>query len=201
MIIKVYKEYREIIKKDKKRNTNEEKKLKFRIWQFVVREHGLMIRSYMKLLRKEEFFSNISWPLKGLKYLYRNRKNRLGERLGFTIYANVFKGGLKIWHYGNIVVNGYSQIGENCTLHGDNCIGNNGFNSKAPIIGNNVDIGVGAKVIGDIYIADGIIIGANSVVNKSFYEKNITIAGVQAKKIKNNNIKIKKKEGEMEWKI
>ncbi len=59
MFIKAYKEYREIVKKDKKRNTNE-KDFKFRLCQFGVREHGLMIRQYMKLLRKEEFFSNTS---------------------------------------------------------------------------------------------------------------------------------------------
>jgi len=38
-------------------------------------------------------------------------------------------------------------------------------------------------------IADGIVIGANSVVNKSFTEENITIAGVPAKKINNKGRK------------
>jgi serine O-acetyltransferase len=53
----------------------------------------------------------------------------------------------------------------------------------APQIGNNVYIGPGAKIFGEIVIADNIAIGANSVVNKSFYEKGISIAGVPAKKI------------------
>ena len=55
-----------------------------------------------------------------------------------------------------------------------------------PKIGNNVVIGVGAVVLGDIHIADGIAIGANAVVNKSFGEPSIAIAGVPAKKISNN---------------
>ena len=54
----------------------------------------------------------------------------------------------------------------------------------APIIGNNVEVGFGAVIIGKVKIADGIKIGANSVVTKSFLEPNIKIAGVPAKKIK-----------------
>jgi serine O-acetyltransferase len=52
-----------------------------------------------------------------------------------------------------------------------------------PKIGDNVYIGPGAKIFGDIEIADGIAIGANSVVNRSFTEPNIGIAGIPAKKI------------------
>ncbi len=58
-----------------------------------------------------------------------------------------------------------------------------GTTDRAPSIGNNAYIGPGAKIFGPIYIADGIAIGANSVVNKSFNESNITIAGIPAKKI------------------
>ena len=35
-------------------------------------------------------------------------------------------------------------------LHGDNCIGNNGKTEGCPIIGDNVDIGTGAKILGAI---------------------------------------------------
>jgi len=58
-----------------------------------------------------------------------------------------------------------------------------GNNYKAPQLGNNVFIGPGAKILGKVKIADGIAIGANAVVTKSFLEPNITIAGVPAKKI------------------
>lgn len=49
----------------------------------------------------------------------------------------------------------------------------------------NVEIGYGAVLLGDIRIADDIIIGANSVVTKSFEEPGIVIAGVPAVKIRN----------------
>ena len=68
-------------------------------------------------------------------------------------------------------------------IHACTNIGSSRDDVSAPQIGNNVYIGPGAKIFGDIVIADNIAIGANSVVNKSFYEKNISIAGIPAKKI------------------
>ena len=85
----------------------------------------------------------------------------------------------------DIIISENAKIGDGCTFHGQNCVGGNYKNyAKAPTIGKNVDIGVGAKIIGDIYIADNIVIGANAVVNKSFTEPGITIAGVPARRIK-----------------
>lgn len=55
--------------------------------------------------------------------------------------------------------------------------------TKCPQIGNNVEIGVGAKVIGNITIADNIKIGANAVVTKSFDEEGITLVGIPARKL------------------
>ena len=58
------------------------------------------------------------------------------------------------------------------------------MNNSCPVLGKNVELGIGAKVIGGITLADGIRIGANAVVTKSFLEANITIAGVPAVKVK-----------------
>lgn len=58
---------------------------------------------------------------------------------------------------------------------------------QAAIIGDNVFIGTGDKIIDAIEIGNYIAIGANSVVTKSFIEYGITIGGVSAKKISNNN--------------
>ena len=70
-----------------------------------------------------------------------------------------------------IIINHDAIIGDGVRFHGHNCIGNNGKDNKAPIIGKNVDIGVGSVIIGNVEIADNITIGANSVVTKSFYER------------------------------
>lgn len=55
--------------------------------------------------------------------------------------------------------------------------------SDVPEIGNNVILGTGSKILGGITIGDGCIVGANSVVTKSFPDYSM-IAGVPAKLIK-----------------
>lgn len=81
-------------------------------------------------------------------------------------------------------MNGYTRVGKNCKLHGSNCIGNDGKTLAAPVIGDNVRLGVGAKVIGDIHIADNVTIAAGAVVIHSCEIKGATLAGVPAKVVK-----------------
>ena len=144
------------------------------------------IWKFQKLLRKTELFYNLSRKKNKYYPLYiliRRKKEKIGHRLGLSIEINVFQEGLRIFHYGEIVVNGYCEIGKNCKLHGGNCIGNNGKTHHAPRIGDNCDVGFGSVIIGDITLGDNITIGANSLVNKSF-NNNIVIAGSPAKVIK-----------------
>ena len=139
---------------------------------------------YQKALRYTEYYSCQKGLKKILLYtLARRRKNRLGLRLGIEISEGSFGEGLIIFHTGNIVVNGYSKIGRGCLLHGDNCIGNNGITEETPRIGDRVDIGVGAKTIGGIELADDIVVGAGAVVNRSFLKPGMVIAGVPAREI------------------
>lgn len=143
------------------------------------------IKRYLVFLRRQEFYINTAngSRIKGLLGLYYERKkNRLGGELGIEIAPNCFGKGLQIYH-GGIIVNSSVRAGENCKLHGGNCIGNNGKTDAVPHLGNNVDIGYGAVLIGDIEIADECIIGANAVVNRSFAESCSRIVGVPAQKI------------------
>ena len=150
----------------------------------VLLEHNVYIKRFLVLLRWDEFLSNSTNKiLLPAKVFIRRRRNRLGAKLGFMIPVNTLGKGIKIWHYGNIVINGGVRLGERCVLHGDNCIGNDGVTNASPEIGNNVDIGVGAKIIGNIYIADNCRIGAGAVVVKSCYHKGTTLVGVPAKEI------------------
>jgi serine O-acetyltransferase len=104
--------------------------------------------------------------------------------LGFCIGLNTFGPGLSIAHIGTIIVNPHARIGENCVIHTCVNIGTQaGSSDRVPTIGNNVYIGPGVKIFGDISIADDIAIGANAVVNKTFSDHSITIAGIPAKKI------------------
>ena len=144
------------------------------------------LKKYLYYLRKQEYYINTAKgnKIKGLLgLLFERRKNKLGMRLGIEIGPNCFEKGLSIWHVGNIIVNADAKIGENCTLHGGNCIGNNGKDNKVPRIGNNVDIGYGAVVIGDIEIADNVTIGANAVINKSIITPDSVVVGIPGRMI------------------
>lgn len=155
------------------------------IVEWFVKDPSVRIWQYQKTLRYTEYY----YCQKGLKKLImypicRHRRNRLGLKLGIEMVEGSFAPGLIIHHSGNIVVNGWARIGKDCQLHGDNCIGNNGKSLKAPRLGNRIDIGVGAKIIGDIELADDIVIGAGAVVNKSFLTPGITIGGIPAQELK-----------------
>jgi serine O-acetyltransferase len=145
------------------------------------------IWDFQRLLRRLEYLKNVksSGLINKIVYLYLRLKfKKMSLRLGFSIPENVFGPGLAIVHYGTIVVNCNAKIGANCRIHVDTNIGASGGSDKAPQIGDNVYIAPGAKIFGDITIPKNTVIGANSVVNKSFNEENMLIAGVPAKLIK-----------------
>lgn len=94
-------------------------------------------------------------------------------------------GGLSIKHFPGLVVAYDSIIGENCTLNHDITIGRSfgGTRAGCPIIGNNVIIFPGARVIGRIKIGNNVIISANAVLTKDV-PNNCVVAGVPAKIVK-----------------
>ncbi len=68
-------------------------------------------------------------------------------------------------HFGGIVISGYAQFGDDCRIRNGVVVGlKNVHEPTAPVIGNNVDIGAGAKVLGNIRIGNNVVIGANAVV-------------------------------------
>ncbi|MDR1606748.1 MAG: serine acetyltransferase [Streptococcaceae bacterium] len=91
--------------------------------------------------------------------------------------------GTIIDHPYGIILHPATIIGNSCILRQQVTIGNKGTpNSGAPIIGNHVNIGAGAKLIGPISVGDNTMIGANAVVTKSF-EAGAVLVGVPAKNI------------------
>lgn len=142
---------------------------------------GKEVWKFLKSLRMYEYYLNVS-NNKLMRLYYKMINRKWGIKLGFDIPPNTCGAGLKINHFGNIIINGNARIGENCDIHQGVNIGTD-MEGGVPTIGNSVWIGPGAKLFGAIHIADNCAIGANAVVNKDFYEEGITIAGVPAKKI------------------
>lgn len=148
---------------------------------YILCSEQYWISCYLRSLRSEEWYTFYA-PNKWLMYYYRRKKNILGRKLGFFISAGCFDTGLKIYHYGSIIVNPKACIGKNCTIHGNCCIGSKGtFPDDSPVIGDNVDIGQNAQILGGVTIADGVKVGAGAIVTKSISIPDVTVLGIPAR--------------------
>ena len=92
--------------------------------------------------------------------------------------------GFYIGHFGGIVVNPNSIIGKDCNISHGVTLGqaNRGKRKGCPVIGDNVYIGPGAKIVGNVKIGDNVAIGANCVVTKDI-PNNAVVVGIPGKVI------------------
>ena len=92
--------------------------------------------------------------------------------------------GLYIGHFGRIIIHHEVKIGKNFSVGPGVVIGTKGVGHKgAPVIGDDVYVGVGAKILGNITIGNHARVGANSVVIRDVEDGN-TVAGVPAVVVK-----------------
>ena len=110
------------------------------------------------------------------------RKTGIEIHPGATIGKNLF-----IDHGIGVVIGETAIIGNNVTMFHGVTLGGTGKEKgkRHPTIGNNVFIGSGAKILGNITIGNNVKIGANAVVLKDI-ESNTTIVGIPAKIVKLN---------------
>ena len=88
---------------------------------------------------------------------------------------------LRIEHWGGIVIHGCAVIGDDCLIRHGVTLGNRGNdNLSAPVLGDRVDIGAGAKLLGQIIIGNDVQIGANAVVLRDI-PSGATAVGVPAR--------------------
>lgn len=141
------------------------------------------IISYLQALRKCAYYSqylNKGLLMNSLRYYYWFYKyKRLGLTLGFSIGYNSIGYGVCIPHYGTIVIGNSNKIGNYAVLHTCTCISDNGKE-----IGDALYLSTGVKITSKVRLGNGISIGANSLVNKSFEGDNLLIAGMPAKVIR-----------------
>lgn len=157
------------------------------------------LNSYYK--EKEKSFIEEYLKNPGFKYTFwfriANRSNnillkillrRYQVKFGIQIpVSSQIGSGLTVNHYNCIVINPKSKIGKNLDIRQGCTIGNNA--KGTPIIGDNVYLGAGAKIIGNVVIGNNVIVGANAVVTKDVPD-NCVVAGIPAKVIKEYNEKI-----------
>lgn len=117
--------------------------------------------------------------------IYKLIHRRLSYKFGIQIPIKTKIGkGFYIGHYNCIVINQNAIIGNNVNISHGVTIGqvNIGEKEGAPSIGNNVYIGPGAKIIGNIRIGNNVAIGANAVVTADLEDNSVAV-GIPAKVI------------------
>lgn len=111
--------------------------------------------------------------------LYRKIRNTYGIDLPYTV-----KLGRRviIEHQNDIVIHGYSTIGDDCIIRQGVTLGNRYLDRplEAPKLGQRVNVGAGAKILGNVTIGDDVNIGANAVV-LSDIPSGKTVVGIPAK--------------------
>lgn len=106
---------------------------------------------------------------------------------GISIPASAKIGkGFYVGHFGGIVLHSDVVMGENCSIGPGVLIGTRGMGNKGvAVIGDNVYIGVGAKVLGKITIGNNVKIGANAVVVSNIPD-GATAVGIPARIVSRN---------------
>lgn len=99
-----------------------------------------------------------------------------GARIGASFFID---------HGMGVVIGETTVIGNNVTLFQGVTLGGTGKErgKRHPTLGNNIVVGVGAKVLGNIVIGDNVKVGANSVVLESV-PPDSTVVGVPGRVVK-----------------
>jgi serine O-acetyltransferase len=97
------------------------------------------------------------------RMLFRHVRNHYGIELPFT--ARLGRR-VVIEHQCCIVIHGNCVIGDDCIIRQGCTLGNRDLDrpDEAPTLGQRVNVGAGAKILGAVKVGDGAAIGANAVV-------------------------------------
>lgn len=118
-----------------------------------------------------------------IRLYYQYRYSKLMKEMGSAIPLETIILGKPYLPHGiyGIFISKKAKIGENCTIYQQVTIGSNYVKGSKgygfPTIGNNVLIGVGAKIIGNVIIGNNVRIGANAVVTKNVPDNSTVIIG------------------------
>ena len=105
------------------------------------------------------------WPRRVHQALYWPLFRLVETVTGISLPKTVQIGpGLRIWHFGGIFVHRDVRIGANCTMRQGVTLGNRRADDDVPVLGDDVELGAYAQVLGRIRIGHGARIGAMSVV-------------------------------------
>lgn len=189
-MIRNKKDYEFYLQEDRKRNLKIEKFniytwAKYQYYLFI-KHNGAIAYNYLKSLRKLELAINckkgnsivgkIIYRIRLIKYL------RLSYKYHIYINPNTVGYGLYLPHISGVIVN-CKSMGNYCKINCGVLLGNKHSQDEIPIIGDNVDMTTGCKIIGKVIIGNNVIIAPNSVVVKDVPE-NAVVSGIPARILK-----------------
>lgn len=146
-------------------------------------EENARVKLYLIVFRILEYLTNagksplIFWY--PFFYVWHKRQSL---KYGLYLHPNTIGYRLKIAHVGGIHIN-CLKMGNYCTVTQGVVLGKKRGNENRPIIGNNVHLLLGCKVLGKIQIGDNCWVAPNSVVIKDV-PMNSVVSGVPASIIK-----------------
>lgn len=103
----------------------------------------------------------------------------ISKRIGFQFQCDNIGFGIKIFHWGSIVINGKAIIGSNFCVYPGVCIGRT-KDDKTPIIGDNVTFFTNSGAYGGVHIGNNVTVAPNAVVTHDVPD-NCVVAGIPAK--------------------
>ena len=169
------------------------------VYMFIDRKNHLLQKDIERWeqiigLNKSRYcnFAYLMYQYKEFRNLviYRSSKKIIGRRIIKLAYpplntlyieAKEIGGGLFIQHGFSTMIS-KKKIGENFWINQQVTLGYKD-NTRAPIIGDNVTVTCGAKILGSITIGSNVTVGANAVVVKDVTD-NVVVGGIPAKVIK-----------------
>ena len=161
------------------------KRLKYNLLSTPISEQK-HIWAYIKHMRYVEYYGFMKKKNKiyRIPYIYHLRRLMKESHItGYQIEPGTCGKGLTIWHWGPIIVNGNARLGNNCTLYPGVLIGHKSVGGTA-VIGNNVFIGSGTKIIGAVKIGNNVTIGQNCVIVKDIADGIVVVSGANVRSLK-----------------
>ena len=124
---------------------------------------------------RAQFYLRIGWPRVFLRFL-------LPDIRCYSFEGCEIGGGWVLMHGLGVVLNGGAKIGKNCTMFHGVTIGTIDLYSF-PVIGDDVYIGAGAKILGNVCVGNHVKIGAGAIVVDDVPD-NCTVVGSKSIVIK-----------------
>lgn len=133
-------------------------------------------------MRDDSLRARLCRPL--YRFLFRRVRNRYGIEIPWSVPVGR---GVVFEHQGGIVIHGRSAIGDRCIIRQGVTLGNRSLErpDDAPYLGEDVNVGAGAKLLGGIRVGDGAVIGANAVVLDDV-RSCTTVVGIPAREVRNH---------------